>query len=60
MGQLLNFDKCSTLYNEKLDPNIMEGIKDCLSVRAVAFEAKYLGGLPTPEGRMKTDRFKAF
>jgi hypothetical protein len=31
------------LFNEKLGPHIMEGIKDCLSVHPVAIEAKYEG-----------------
>jgi hypothetical protein len=34
----------------------MEGVKAQLNVHSSTFEAKYLG-LPTPEGRMKAEKF---
>ena len=36
---------------------MVEGVKNQLNVGRVTFEAKYLG-LPTPEGRLKADRFQ--
>lgn len=36
----------------------MEEVKEQLHVYKVTFEAKYLG-LPTPEGRMKAEKFQA-
>jgi hypothetical protein len=55
-GQLINFDKCSILFNAKQEQIIMEGVKEKLNVHRITFEAKYLG-LPTPEGRMKAGKF---
>jgi hypothetical protein len=57
-GQLINFDKCSILFNEKQDPTIIDRVKNQLNVNKVTFEAKYLG-LPTPGGRLKADRFQS-
>jgi hypothetical protein len=57
-GQLINFDKCSFLFNENQDTTIMEEVKEQLNVPRTTFEAKYLG-LPTPEGRMKAEKFRA-
>lgn len=58
IGQMINYDKCSILFNEKLDPVVMEEVRRELSVNIAAFEAKYLG-LPTAEGRMKAEKFQA-
>jgi hypothetical protein len=55
-GQLINFDKCSILFNAKQEQIIMEGVKEKLNVHRITFEAKYLG-LLTPEGRMKAGKF---
>jgi hypothetical protein len=49
IGQLINFDKCSILFNAKQEGNVMDEVKT---------QAKYLG-LPTPEGRMKAEKFQA-
>ncbi|CAO2192714.1 unnamed protein product [Urochloa humidicola] len=57
-GQLINFDKCSIMFNEKQEEERIASVKHQLNVHRVSFEAKYLG-LPTPEGRMKADRFQA-
>ncbi|WVZ53544.1 hypothetical protein U9M48_004470, partial [Paspalum notatum var. saurae] len=56
-GQMINFDKCSIMFNAKQDEASMLAVKSLLNVHSVAFEAKYLG-LPTPEGRMKADKFQ--
>jgi len=55
---LINPDKCSILFNSKQDQAVVEGVKNQLNVGRVTFEAKYLG-LPTPEGRLKADRFQS-
>jgi hypothetical protein len=55
-GKLINFDKCSILFNARQEPTTMEGVKAQLNVHSSTFEAKYLG-LPTPEGRMKAEKF---
>jgi hypothetical protein len=57
-GQSINFDKCSILLNAKQDPEVVEEMQTRLNIHKVAFEAKYLG-LPTPDGRMKAERFQA-
>ncbi|CAO2152815.1 unnamed protein product [Urochloa humidicola] len=57
-GQMINFDKCSILLNEKLNSDVVQEVKNLLNVHTVTFEAKYMG-LPTPEGRQKADRFQA-
>jgi hypothetical protein len=54
--QLINFDKCSILFNAKQEQIIMEGVKEKLNVHQITFEEKYLG-LPTHEGRMKARKF---
>jgi hypothetical protein len=54
--QLINFDKCLILFNAKQEQTTMEGVKVQLNVHRSTFEAKYLG-LPTPEGRMKAEKF---
>ena len=55
-GQLINFDKCSVLFNKNQGDANMNAVKNELSICRDTFEAKYLG-LPTPEGRLKADRF---
>ncbi|CAL5097923.1 unnamed protein product [Urochloa decumbens] len=57
-GQMINFDKCSILFNEKLGDIEKQEVQQQLNVHTVAFEAKYLG-LPTPDGRQKVERFQA-
>jgi hypothetical protein len=54
--QMINFDKCSILFNENQEQLVIEGVKEKLNIHRVAFEAKYLG-LPTPEGRLKVEKF---
>lgn len=44
-------------FNEDSDPEIREEVRQQLGVNQIAYEAKYLG-LPTPEGRMKAQRFQ--
>jgi hypothetical protein len=56
-GQLLSPAKCSLLSRESLDDQVKEEIRATLGVQWVEFESKYLG-LPTPEGRMKSERFQ--
>ena len=55
-GQLINFDKCSVLFNKNQAEVVMDAVKSELNIHRGTFEAKYLG-LPTPEGRMKADKF---
>jgi hypothetical protein len=38
------------------EQSVIEGVKEKLNIHRIAFEAKYLG-LPTPEGRMKAEKF---
>ena len=54
--QLINFDKCSVLFNKNQAEVVMDAVKSELNIHRGTFEAKYLG-LPTPEGRMKADKF---
>jgi len=56
-GQLLSASKCSLLFSEKCPTELREGIKAVLEVQSDVFESKYLG-LPTPEGRMKDEKFQ--
>ena len=56
-GQMVNFDKCSLMFNDKQNDNTIASIKSVLEVHKEVFEAKYLG-LPTPEGRMKKEKFQ--
>ena len=48
-GQLINPAKCPSA--------IIDEIRQALEIQRASFEEKYLG-LPTPEGRMKADRFQ--
>jgi hypothetical protein len=56
-GQLSNPSKCSILFNENCPAQMHDSIKTILDVSHSAFEEKYLG-LPTPDGRMKAERFQ--
>ncbi|WVZ57554.1 hypothetical protein U9M48_007926 [Paspalum notatum var. saurae] len=56
-GQLISVPKCSVLMREETDQNLTEVIRTKLGLERIDFEAKYLG-LPTPEGRMKSQRFQ--
>jgi hypothetical protein len=56
-GQLVNPTKCSILFAEHCPLEVTDDIRHTLHVQKVHFEPKYLG-LPTPEGRMKSDRFQ--
>ncbi|EEE59033.1 hypothetical protein OsJ_10782 [Oryza sativa Japonica Group] len=57
-GQLLSSSKCSLLASAHCPTDVLEDIKIVLQVETSTFESKYLG-LPTPEGRMSAERFKA-
>jgi hypothetical protein len=56
-GQLVNQSKCSVLFNEACPEEIQQSVKQILEVEHSSFEEKYLG-LPTPDGRMKAERFQ--
>ena len=55
-GQLINPNKCSILFNAACPEEVQDSVKQILEVEHSSFEEKYLG-LPTPDGRMKADRF---
>ena len=57
-GQLINPDKCSIFFNANQDQAVVDDVRSQLNVGSVTFEAKYLG-LPTPEGRLKADKFQS-
>ncbi|XP_062232870.1 uncharacterized protein LOC133930222 [Phragmites australis] len=56
-GQLINPSKCSLLFSDFCSAHQQDEIKDELQVSKATFEDKYLG-LPTPEGRMKAEKFQ--
>lgn len=56
-GQLINTRKCSLFFNSTMVPENMEQVRTCLGVQECSFDTKYLG-LPTPEGRMKAEKFQ--
>lgn len=56
-GQSVNPGKCSLLFGEHCPEDVMEETREALQVMTTSFEAKYLG-LPTPNGRMKKERFQ--
>jgi len=58
MGQLINYEKCLVLFNKGQDVQVINMVNNQLGIHRETFEAKYLG-LPTPEGRLKVDRFDA-
>lgn len=51
-------NKFSILFNSKQSLEVMETIMESLAIHTITFEAKYLG-LPTPEGRLKVNKFQA-
>jgi hypothetical protein len=55
-GQLINQAKCSIMFARNCPANLIKEVRQTLSIQRANFEAKYLG-LPTPEGRMKAERF---
>jgi hypothetical protein len=57
-GQLINPNKCSIMFGDSCPLDIRTTIKDILNVTQETFETKYLG-LPTPEGRMTSDKFQS-
>jgi hypothetical protein len=56
-GQLLSSEKCSLMLNEACPIETQEEIKSILGITQSTFDEKYLG-LPTPEGRMKEEKFQ--
>jgi hypothetical protein len=56
-GQLISPSKCSILFSPACPIANQTEIKNTLGVSQCSFEEKYLG-LPTPEGRMKAQRFQ--
>lgn len=56
-GQSINPTKCSILFGEHCPEEVMAETCNTLLVQNSGFEPKYLG-LPTPEGRMKKERFQ--
>ncbi|KAK1616516.1 hypothetical protein QYE76_022033 [Lolium multiflorum] len=57
IGQLVSVNKCSVLFSQACPTAVQEEIKSTLGVTSFTFEEKYLG-LPTPEGRVKSDQFQ--
>ena len=55
-GQLLSPSKCSVIFSIVCPLATQLEIKVVLGVAKTTFEEKYLG-LPTPEGRMKSEQF---
>jgi hypothetical protein len=55
--QLISPMKCSILFAEHRPQDSIDEVRDILQVQQASFESKYLG-LPTPEGRMKSERFQ--
>ncbi|KAM0878606.1 hypothetical protein ACQ4PT_034756 [Festuca glaucescens] len=56
-GQLLSASKCSIMFGESCQQQSQDEVRLTLEVERTDFEDKYLG-LPTPEGRMKKDKFE--
>ena len=56
-GQLVSAGKCSVLFSSIFSKTNQEAIKSLLGVERSTFEEKYLG-FPTPEGRMKKEKFQ--
>ena len=56
-GQQLSHGKCSILFNKNCAQEVQEKVKNILDIKRRTFEDKYLG-FPTPEGRMKADKFQ--
>jgi len=56
-GQQINPAKCSIMFSDKCPSAMQDQVKAILQVERIVFDAKYLR-LPTPNGRMKGDRFQ--
>jgi hypothetical protein len=56
-GQLVSLGKCSVLYGDQCSLETQAQLKQILKYDTTCFEEKYLG-LPVPEGRMKSGKFK--
>jgi hypothetical protein len=56
-GQSLSIGKCSILFSSFTPKVRQTEIKNMLGVQHSTFEEKYLG-FPTPEGRMKAEKFQ--
>lgn len=56
-GQLINPGKCSIMFGAGCTTQQRARVKDVLRVENTAIDEKYLG-LPTPEGRMKKEKYK--
>jgi hypothetical protein len=50
--------KCSVLYGDLCPPEVQSDLKNIFKYETHCFEEKYLG-LPVPEGKMKSDKFKS-
>jgi hypothetical protein len=55
-GQLINPTKFSIMFGSDCSASDQEAVKNVLKVENIAVSEKYLG-LPTPEGRLKKERF---
>ena len=56
-GQQINPAKCSIMFGATCPQEAKDNVRGVLHIQQEAFESRYLG-LPTPEGRMKRDRFQ--
>lgn len=45
------------MFNENMDLAAVEAVRRQLNVHQVSFEARYIG-LPTPDGRLKAEKFQ--
>jgi len=57
-GQLINPANGSIMFNKRCSKDIQIHISAILGTNRISLEPKYLG-LPTPDGRMKSERFQA-
>ena len=56
-GQLINPQKCYVMFGTLCSYEAKDSVRGALQIEKEAFDEKYLG-LPTPEGRMKKDKFQ--
>jgi hypothetical protein len=56
-GQLVSLGKCSIMYGDEYKPEVQIAIQGILKYDTLCFEEKYLG-LPLPDGRLKSGKFK--
>ena len=56
-GQLINPKKCYVMFGTLCSYEVKDSVRGALQIENEAFDEKYLG-LPTPEGRMKKDKFQ--